>query len=65
MQPFETVYVDRVKVACKGESVGGHPLVYLNLAAAGRIECPYCSRLFILKGQGEGAAPPLPPATHP
>jgi uncharacterized Zn-finger protein len=70
MQPFETVYVDDVKVACEGEGTGGHPLVYLNLATAGRIECPYCSRLFILKGKaapGAAAAPhdPAPPETHP
>ncbi|MGH6989387.1 MAG: zinc-finger domain-containing protein [Stellaceae bacterium] len=56
MQPFETVYVDDVKVACAGEGVGGHPLVYLNLSTEGRIECPYCSRLFILKDRKDGAS---------
>jgi uncharacterized Zn-finger protein len=66
MQPFETVYVDDVKVACEGESAGGHPKVYLNLATAGRIECPYCSRLFILKDKGKtGATPPADSTIHP
>jgi uncharacterized Zn-finger protein len=48
MQPFETVYVDSAVVACNGGGGPlGHPKVYLNLGADGRIECPYCSRLFI------------------
>jgi len=48
MQPFEIVYVDKQTVACDGSGgVGGHPRVYLNLGADGKIECPYCSRLFI------------------
>ena len=25
----------------------GHPLVYLSLAPAGWVECPYCSRRFV------------------
>ena len=25
----------------------GHPRVYLNLTPNGRVECPYCSRLFV------------------
>jgi uncharacterized Zn-finger protein len=48
MQPFETIYVDSMVVACNGGGGPlGHPKVYLNLAADGRIECPYCSRLFV------------------
>ena len=27
----------------------GHPLVYLNLQPEGRVECPYCSRIYVLK----------------
>jgi len=57
MQPFETVYVDNVVVACDGTKTGGHPRVFLNLSAAGKIECPYCSRTFILKGAESGATP--------
>jgi uncharacterized Zn-finger protein len=50
MQPFEIVYVKTDVVACSGsgdDGIGGHPRVYLNLSAEGKIECPYCSRLFI------------------
>jgi uncharacterized Zn-finger protein len=66
MQPFETVYVDDVVVACDGTASGGHPRVFLNLATEGRIECPYCSRTFILRGKGGDAAASPPPSTaHP
>jgi uncharacterized Zn-finger protein len=34
--------------ACNGNGGPlGHPRVYLNLAPTGRVECPYCSRLFV------------------
>ncbi len=55
MQPFETIYVDSIVVACNGGGGPlGHPRVYLNLAGEGKIECPYCSRLFILRGKEAG-----------
>ena len=48
MGPFETVETDETQVACSGSGgVLGHPRVYLNLAPAGQVECPYCSRLFV------------------
>jgi uncharacterized Zn-finger protein len=48
MQPFETIYVDTMVAACNGGGGPlGHPKVYLNLSAEGKVECPYCSRLFI------------------
>lgn len=48
MQPFEVIYVPQAVVACDGGGgVEGHPRVYLNLSAEGKIECPYCSRLFV------------------
>ena len=66
MQPFETVFVDSAVVACEGESSGGHPRVFLNLTAAGQIECPYCSRLFILKkNEAEPPHAPTPSTAHP
>ncbi len=46
MQPFEIIRVDTDIVACAG-GVGGHPRVFLNLSAEGKIECPYCPRLFV------------------
>lgn len=47
MTPFETIETDQVTVACNGDGPLGHPRVYLNLAARGEVECPYCSRVFI------------------
>lgn len=54
----ETLHVDTATVACDGETKNnalgrpsdlGHPQVYLNMGADGRVQCPYCSRLFVLK----------------
>lgn len=37
-------------VSCDGNGDGlGHPRVYLNLGDKGQVECPYCSRQFILR----------------
>jgi uncharacterized Zn-finger protein len=48
MGPFETIYIDEMVAACNGGGGPlGHPRVYLNLAPGGRVECPYCSRLFV------------------
>ena len=53
MQPIETIQVETDKVGCDGGGGAlGHPLVYLTLGKEGRVDCPYCSRRFILK---EGA----------
>jgi len=62
MQPFETIEVDEPVVACNGGGGAlGHPRVFLNLTSTGRIECPYCSRLFVLRGKGgAGGASDLP-----
>jgi uncharacterized Zn-finger protein len=52
-QPFETITVETDRVACDGGGGAlGHPKVYLNLGEERRIECPYCSRLYVLR---EGA----------
>ena len=51
MQPFEIIIVDTKTVACNGGGGAlGHPRVYLNIGPADRIECPYCSRLYVLAG---------------
>ncbi|MBV8777725.1 MAG: zinc-finger domain-containing protein [Alphaproteobacteria bacterium] len=48
MALFETVEIDEMVTECSGSGGAlGHPRVYLNLAPAGRAECPYCSRVFI------------------
>ncbi|MFO1161403.1 MAG: zinc-finger domain-containing protein [Reyranellaceae bacterium] len=60
-EPFEVITVETDRVACDGGSGAlGHPKVYLNLGEEGRIECPYCSRLYVLSegarsGHGAGA----------
>jgi uncharacterized Zn-finger protein len=53
-QPFETIEVGEKVVACDGGGGAlGHPRVYLNMGSNNSIECPYCSRHYVLK---EGAA---------
>ncbi len=60
MGPFETIYIDEMVAACNGSGPLGHPRVYLNLAPAGRAECPYCSRVFINRAIADavGGSPP-------
>jgi uncharacterized Zn-finger protein len=61
MGPTETIYIDEMVAACNGGGGPlGHPRVYLNLAPAGRAECPYCSRVFIHRGIADagGGSPP-------
>ncbi len=53
MEPFEIIAVATAIVACDGGGGAmGHPRVYLTLGKDGEIECPYCSRKYVLK---EGA----------
>ena len=48
--PPDTVVVDRQDVSCDGDGGAlGHPRVYLTLERGGRVECPYCDRLFVLE----------------
>ena len=76
MTPFETIEIDEMVAACAGGQRGGsgalgHPLVYLNLAPSGQIECPYCSRLFVNRavmaagGVAEEAGVIMPSAEGP
>ncbi len=56
MEPVETIYVEESTVDCDGGGGPlGHPKVYLNLAAKGETDCPYCGRRYILK-EGGGRA---------
>jgi uncharacterized Zn-finger protein len=55
MDPPETVEVETRKAACDG-GVLGHPRVYLDLGAEGRVDCPYCGRRFVLKEGAKAAA---------
>jgi uncharacterized Zn-finger protein len=52
-KPPETIEVTTDRVGCDGGGGAlGHPLVYLNLTKEGFVDCPYCSRHYVLK---EGA----------
>ena len=56
MEPVETIYVEESTVGCDGGGDPlGHPKVYLNLAAKGEIDCPYCGRRYVLNEGGNRA----------
>ena len=65
MTPFETIEIDDMVAACSGGGALGHPRVYLNLAPAGRVECPYCSRLFVNRARARDERPGESPAPRP
>ena len=53
MEPVEIITVDTTIVGCDGGGGAlGHPRVYLNMERHRQIDCPYCSRRFVLR---EGA----------
>jgi uncharacterized Zn-finger protein len=64
MGPFETIYINETVAACNGGGGSlGHPRVFLNLGRDGKVECPYCSRLFVNRAMqepapGDAATPP-------
>lgn len=50
MQPTETIEVETETVGCDGGGGAlGHPRVFLTLGRDGVVDCPYCSRRFVLK----------------
>jgi uncharacterized Zn-finger protein len=61
MNAQEIITIDGPVAACNGGGGPlGHPKVYLNLGAAGRVECPYCSRVFVNRASRTGAAGEAP-----
>ncbi len=55
---FETLYTTSRRVACDGgEGALGHPRVWLELGDNLQVECPYCSRRYILKNDNAQSAP--------
>lgn len=49
----ETVETDKTRVTCSGEGGSlGHPSVTLEMGEGSEVQCPYCSRLFVLKKKG-------------
>ncbi len=51
MKPFEVIEVTEKDVACSGSTeYSTHPRVFLHIdRKSGQIQCPYCSRLYVLK----------------
>ena len=59
MPDNQSTEVETDEVACDGGGgSAGHPKVFLNLGADGRIDCPYCGHRFSRKrgapGHGHG-----------
>lgn len=55
IEPPEIIEVSEMTVSCDGGGGAlGHPKVFLNLGKDGRVECPYCDRLFVLVGTPSG-----------
>ena len=56
INPPETVLTDKRRVHCdgatdiRGGAALGHPRVYLEIDQKGYVECGYCDRRFVLKG---------------
>ena len=49
--PPEAIVVSTRRVACDGGGGAlGHPRVYMEMGAAGFVECGYCDRRFVLGG---------------
>jgi len=46
----ETIHTQDKHVSCNGlEEPYDHPMIYLEIAPKeGKVECPYCSRVFVL-----------------
>jgi uncharacterized Zn-finger protein len=66
MGPFETIYVNETVAACNGGGGPlGHPRVFLNLGYDGKVECPYCSRLFVNRAMQKSEEMAPAPATAP
>ena len=62
MAETDSIEVKTATVGCDGGGGPlGHPMVYLKIADAGDIVCPYCSRHYVLT---ESAAEPGEPAAH-
>ena len=44
----ETITVETSKFACNGDKDSAHPRVFLVINAEGFVDCPYCSKHYIL-----------------
>ena len=56
MEPAEIQEIETEVLSCDGGGGPlGHPRVFLNTEGRGQIDCPYCGRRFVLKGDEAGA----------
>lgn len=57
MEPVEIITVDTPTVGCDGGGGPlGHPRVFLNMQKSPHVDCPYCSRRFVLREGAKTAA---------
>jgi uncharacterized Zn-finger protein len=63
--PAETIEVHDHRVACDGGGGAlGHPRVFMEMGAAGFVECGYCDRRFVLVGHDHGEDEHTAPAAY-
>lgn len=61
----ETIEVDEHRVWCDGGGGAlGHPRVYMEMGAAGFVECGYCDRRFVMSGHGHREDEHTAPAAY-
>lgn len=61
----ETIEVHDHRVACDGGGGAlGHPRVYMEMGAAGFVECGYCDRRFVLAAHSHGEDEHTAPAAY-
>lgn len=57
MQAVKTIEVEKSKIACDGgKGALGHPRVFLNMGDKGQVECPYCSKNYVLKAGAKASS---------
>jgi uncharacterized Zn-finger protein len=57
-EPVETIKTPTAAVSCDGGGGAlGHPRIFLQIKPqAGRIDCPYCGRRYVLDATGAKSA---------
>jgi uncharacterized Zn-finger protein len=64
-EPPEVIAVRTHRLWCDGGAGAlGHPRVYMEMGAAGFVECGYCDRRFVLAGHGASEDERLDPADY-
>jgi len=62
--PPEIIEVRSRRASCDGGGALGHPKVWLEMGAAGFVECPYCDRRFVLVAPGADENERLDPGDY-